>query len=107
MKALIHDGVLQYIGSGKVNIPKPTTTKWVDVIYQEKPIFDKSIQSLKKITTTNEDDVTISYEIVNKDPQLLLVKNLRAIRQCAIDYAFQHYDSLTLDQLNSFWSIWQ
>jgi hypothetical protein len=102
MKALIHDGILQYIDKGTVTILKPKTVKWVDVIVQAKPGFDSFLQYLEKVITTNEDDVTISYKVINKDFDALVSKNIRGIRACAIDYVGVHYDSLTLDQLNSF-----
>lgn len=102
MKALIHDDILQYIDKGRVNIPKPKIVKWVDVIKEEKPAYDSETQELKKVQTLNENDLTISYEIVAKDLEQILLKNISKVYSNAENYFTEHYSDLVQKQLGSY-----
>ena len=91
-KALIHDGVFQYIDSGRVNIAKPKTAKWVPVIEGGKPEYDSQTQRLVTTKKTNDDSYEISYSVENKDPQELMENSARSICSAAVGYINSKYD---------------
>jgi hypothetical protein len=101
-QALIHDGILQYIDKGRVNIKKPTVAKWVPVIEGEKPDYDSVTQILKTTKTLTDTAYTISYSIIDKDFEDVLNKNIQQIRNSAFNYVSANYDDIAQKQLNRF-----
>ena len=104
-KALILNGEFQYIDRGTQKIKKPATSKWVPVIYGDKPVYNKKTQYIKTTRTLNENDYTITYELADRDIADLITTNVGQIRDSAANYIDNNYDDITVKQLNSFGSF--